>query len=277
MQWTRDLYHYEATPPPGSWERISFELENDISGLRKNLKEAEETPPTDVWNAVKKELYGEDSVDIKLPWYRKLSGWAAAATVTAVLFLTYYLVNDRNDFKPAELATSVQSSESTAVIPKPKITPGVVIPPPTSSGNTTPPAKTTETNEKAQTLEDLGVVAYNVVHDRNRVAHMEYAMVNPDRKPAEIVTPRSIQDKRDYNTMKAVQFHDGNYIQIVSPEGNTTRVSYKLQEMIPAFRNDIDNSVLNQWKSKLQSSAFFPASDNFFDIADMVRFLSEQK
>jgi hypothetical protein len=277
MQWTRDLYHYEATPPQGSWERINFELENDISGLRKNLKEAEEIPPPAVWEAVKKELYTEDAIDFSIPWYRKLSGWAAAAAITGVLFLTYYLVNTRNYFKPAELATSIQLSESTAVVPKTKISPEVVIPPPSSSGNTPAPAKSTEANGKAQTMEEVAVVAYNVVHDRKPTAHLQYAMVNPEIKPAEIVAPRRIQDNRDYRTMQAVQFHDGNYIQIVSPEGNTTRVSYKLQEMIPAFRNDIDNPVLNKWKSKLQSSAFIPASVNFFDIADMVSLLAEQK
>ena len=76
--------------------------------------------------------------------------------------------------------------------------------------------------------------------------------------------------------MKSVQFDDGNYIHLVSAEGNTSRLSYKLQEMIPAIRNDIDNPRLNQWKSKLQSSAFVPANVNFFDIADMISMLAEQ-
>jgi hypothetical protein len=46
--------------------------------------------------------------------------------------------------------------------------------------------------------------------------------------------------------------------------------------MIPAIRNDIDNPLLNQWKSKWQSSAFVPAGANFFDIADMISMLAEQ-
>jgi len=277
MQWTRDLYDYEASPPPGSWERISFELDNDISDLRKSLKEVEETPPPAVWSAVQKELQGEEPVKvINIPWYTKTSNWVAAAAITGILFLAYYLMNERNDFKPAELATSIQSPESTSLAGKNKIPTDVTIVPPAPVQSAPAEQKDSATNLQPQTILELSLpAASKTSHETHRPA-MVLAKLDAVATTAGISIPQRLDNNRDYNKMKSVQFDDGNYIHIVSSEGNTTRLSYKLQEMIPAIRNDVDNSRLNQWKSKLQSSAFIPAGANFFDIADMVKMLADQ-
>jgi len=277
MQWTRDLYHYEASPPPGSWERISFELDNNISDLRKNLKEVEETPPPAVWSALQKELHGEEPARVvSIPWYRKTSNWVAAAAITGILFLAYYLMNERNDFKPAELATSIQSPESTSLAGKSKITTEVTIVPPAPAQPAPAAPKDSATNLQPQTIIELSLPsADKTYHETHRPA-MVLAKLDEGAMPDGISIPQHLDNNRDYNKMKSVQFDDGNYIHIVSSEGNTTRLSYKLQEMIPAIRNDVDNPRLNQWKSKLQSSAFIPAGANFFDIADMVKMLADQ-
>ena len=157
MQWTRELYHYEASPPPGSWERISFELDNNISDLRKSLKEVEETPPPAVWSAVQKELHGEEPARvISIPWYSKTSGWVAAAAIAGVLFLAYYLANNRNDFKPAELATSIQSPESTSLVPQNKIPTEVTIVPAAPLQTEQAEQKNSSTNLQPQTILELG-------------------------------------------------------------------------------------------------------------------------
>jgi hypothetical protein len=277
MQWTRDLYDYEASPPPGSWERISFELDNNISALRKSLKEVEETPPTAVWSALQKELHGEEPAKvISIPWYAKISNWVAAAAITGILFMAYFLTNNRNDFKPSELATSIQSPESTSLAGKNKIPVDNTIVPPAPVRSASAGQKDSATNLQPQTILELSLPsASKSDHETHRPA-MILAKIEADATPDGFSIPHRLDDNRDYNKMKSVQFDDGNYIHIVSSEGNTTRLSYKLQEMIPAIRNDVDNSRLNQWKSKLQSSAFIPASANFFDIADMVKMLSDQ-
>ena len=114
MQWTRDLYDFESTPPPGSWERINFELENNISEVRQQLQNIKEEPPAQVWIAVQKELDGESTIII--PWYKKTSRWVAAASITGVLLLAAYFLNDQeNFFLPADIATSIVPAESAAV------------------------------------------------------------------------------------------------------------------------------------------------------------------
>jgi hypothetical protein len=56
MQWTSDLYDFEATPPPGSWERINFELDNNISEFDNNSKTSKKNRRQKSGTAVQKEL-----------------------------------------------------------------------------------------------------------------------------------------------------------------------------------------------------------------------------
>jgi hypothetical protein len=274
MQWTSEIYHFEATPPPGSWERISFELDNDISAIRQNLKDIEETPPPQVWASVIVELNGTKTKEIR-PWYMQPSRWAAAAAITGIAMFSLYLVNSPKSFTPADIATSLLPSESSAINPTKKIPAEISITPPATATTVTKSAKIPGNTLPQEELEEVSVTAYRSIG--HKPLPIYYAQINTEIEPGEIQTPRNIHDNRDYRLMKSVQFHDGNYIQIIGAEGNTTRVSYKLQELIPAIRNDIDNPTLTQWRSKLQSSVFVPASVNFFDIADMLTLFSEQQ
>jgi len=277
MQWTSELYHYESPPPEGSWDRISFELDNDISGLRKNLREIEEIPPPAVWTSVQKELDSAYTSNvIRLPWYRRASRWAAAAAIAGILFFAAWMVNSPKYFTPSDIASSIVPAESSAMVSNKQKPAEIIITPPPVSVPSEKSVKADESALSAEPPEYVNVPVYPAAKENKRSSNTAYASIDAEIKPGEIKLPQNIHDKRDYRLMKSIQFHDGNYIQIVSAEGNTTRVSYKLQEMIPAIRNDVDNPILNQWKSRLQSSAFVPASVNFFDIADMVGMLSDQ-
>ena len=277
MQWTSELYHYESPPPEGSWDRISFELDNDISGLRKNLREIEETPPQAVWASVQKELDSTNTSNtIRLPWYRRPSRWVAAAAIAGTIFFADRMVNSPKFFSPAEIASSIVPAESSVIISDKQIPAEVTITPPPVSVPSEKSVNAGGSALSAEVPEHINATVYPAAKENKRSAYTAYASIDAEIKPGEIKLPKNIHDKRDYRLMKSIQFHDGNYIQIVSAEGNTTRVSYKLQEMIPAIRNDVDNPILNQWKSRLQSSTFVPASVNFFDIAEMVGMLSGQ-
>lgn len=276
MQWTRDLYHFETSPPPDSWEKISFELDNDVSELRKNLRAIEVTPPPTVWATVQKELDGETEIKV-IPWYYRPSRWVGAAGIAGIVFVAAYLVNNQKDFVPADISTSLVSAESTAINPAKKIPTEISIAPSTPSS-----APTSQNLEKAYldkqqkaqsvTEEKVYSESFNIVP---RSTSVQYAKLDENIVTEEITIPKNIHDNRDYRMIKTVQFHDGNYIQVVSADGNTTKVSYKLQSMIPAIKQDITNNTIEQWKSKLQSATFMNARVDLFDITDMVKLLSE--
>ncbi len=278
MQWSSELYHYEVTPPQGSWERINFELDNDISGLRNNLKDFEETPPAAVWTAVTDELDGVAEIKT-LPWYSKPSRWVAAASIAAILVFAAWLLNgQKENILPAELATSILPHESAALGTPKKIPTEISLTPPTVSAEkkTTPDKIQTEDPLSSAHIEEISISKNPIVTTSGAGKHVLLARVEMETTPAPVTAPLTIRDNRDYRMMKAVQFHDGNYIRIISPEG-TVRLSYKLKDLIPAIRNDVDNATLNQWKSKLESAASIPASVNFFDIGDMVSIMTEQQ
>lgn len=275
MQWTSDLYDFEATPPPGSWERINFELDNNISGVRQQLQNIEEEPPAKVWTAVQKALDGESAIIV--PWYKKPSRWVAAASITGVLLLAAYFMNEQeNFFLPADIATSIVPAESAAVAPNKKIPTEVNIAPPVAKTNEkTAPA--TEVPTDNNEIEEVTVPVYPRASVSSKTMQTRYASINIDHEPGSVQAPSTIQDNRDYMMMRSVRFNDGNYIQMDSPEGNTTRLSYKLQEMIPALKFNMENTMVDKWKSKLQSTVLVPASINFFDITEMSTLLSEKQ
>ena len=75
-------------------------------------------------------------------------------------------------------------------------------------------------------------------------------------------------------------------ILIASPEGGYNRVSRKFTEMYqliyaPEGKNltgkQYWNNTLNQWKVKMEHSAFMPSGTNFFDLAEMVSVLEENQ
>jgi hypothetical protein len=83
-----------------------------------------------------------------------------------------------------------------------------------------------------------------------------------------------------------IRYTDGNYIQVVEPDGDVTRVSYKLADMVRSVHNPASvqskadqkrwNHTLEAWKTKMAQSSYIPSGSNFFDIADMIQFLNEE-
>jgi hypothetical protein len=69
---------------------------------------------------------------------------------------------------------------------------------------------------------------------------------------------------------------DENYIYLTTSTGELKRVSYKFEELIPEIRRQ-DGEIVQQWKNKLATSAFIPAGNNFFDIAEMIRLMEEER
>jgi len=87
----------------------------------------------------------------------------------------------------------------------------------------------------------------------------------------------------------SVSFDDGNYIQVLSSEGGYNRISYKFYEMVQAMYSDslkytsgaqgkkYWQHTITSWKEKIGQSSYVPAGSNFFDLAEMISMLEENK
>lgn len=207
MEWKKNLFDYQAPPPPNAWDKIASDIAQDApSALRETLYQFEATPPPSSWDAVVGQLNDQEPAPatIRKIWYQRPWTMAAAAAIAAVIFgVGYYNNQSANN---AGLASAVLD--------------------PISSNRAT-----TSTTAAAP-------------------------------EPDPLVT--------------AMKNKDNNYIYFMTPSGEPKRLSYKLQHLLPAIRENKTNKTLNAWTKMLESSPA-AAGGSFFDMVEMVKSMEKQK
>jgi hypothetical protein len=207
MEWKKNLFEYQAPPPPNAWDKIASELSADAPALlREELYQLEATPPPSAWDAVVSQLSEQEVTPAKVRkiWYQRPWTMAAAAAVAAVIFGIGY--NNNKSANNAGLSTAVIDPIS----------------------GTQAPASTSVTAPE----------------------------------PDPLVT--------------AMKNKDNNYIYFMTPTGEAKRLSYKLQHLLPAIKENKANKTLNAWTKMLESSPA-AAGGSFFDIVEMVKTMEQQK
>jgi hypothetical protein len=207
MEWKKNLFDYQAPPPPNAWDQIAAELAQDApSALREELYRYEAAPPPSSWDAVASQLNQQEVAPAKVRkiWYQKPWTVAAAAAIAAVVFgIGYYNNKSANS---SGLASAVMDPIS-------------------------------GTEASVTTTTDA-----------------------PDPDPL----------------LTAMKNKDNNYIYFTTPAGEAKRLSYKLQHLLPAIKENKANKTLNAWSRMLESSPA-AAGGSFFDIVEMVKTMEQQK
>lgn len=204
MEWKKNLFEYQAPPPPNAWDQIAAELAQDApAALREELYQYEAAPPPSSWEAVASQLNEQSATPAKVRklWYQQPWSVAAAAAIAAVIFGVGY--NNYRSSNNAGLATAV-------------------VDPITATQSTTAPSP----------------------------------------EPDPLVT--------------AMKNKDNNYIYFTTPSGEPKRLSYKLQHLLPAIRENKADKTLSTWTKMLETSPAV-ASGSFFDIVEMVKTMEQQK
>lgn len=252
MEWRKNLYQFEATPPDDAWENVKKELDSDVPKIRELLADYSEQPPAPVWAGISAELdKSEETPDKseKTPviWYRRPSFvTSAAASIAGIVLLYTFFFSERKDFSPADLSASVY---------KPTI-------------QSTQPGTSVDRDNK----DSFDKPSFSVLHPATPdFVSISQGSIQPDSKSANIsrisqADPVSLSMKQD----------DENYIYLVTNSGEVKRVSYKLEKMITEIRKQ-DGDKLRKWTDKLENSAFIPAGNNFFDIAEMVKIIGDER
>jgi hypothetical protein len=258
MQWQRALYDYEAVPPPHCWEQVKESISKEPLALGQSLHDWEAAPPEDAWKQVAAQIQPEQPV-YRIPAARTLSKrpvFAYAAAVAGLLLLgsvLWYAFADRdNGINVRDLAAGLSYADSQA-----KSAPA--------------PETTTAAQAPAGPQEAPAVAAVPDAAESAKNSSAN-ALAETERKPA-VLTPAV-----------SVSYADGNYIQLTEPDGDVTRVSYKLDRMVKAMhaRNGKTNGAqrqewnrtLDTWTARMAQSTYIPSGGNFFDIAELVEFLN---
>lgn len=207
---------------------------------QKNLYQFEAVPPADAWENVKKEL------DSDVPKIREL-------------------LADYTEQPPAivwsAITSELESAEKTPVIWYRK--PAIVTAAAASVAALVFLYSYFFAGPEDFSLTDVSASVYKPAVQGNQTQSSS----NTDEKDS--------MEKQDPASVK-MNPDDENYIYLVTNSGEVKRVSYKLEKMISEIRKQ-DGDKLRKWTDKLEKSAFIPAGNNFFDIAEMVRIIGEER
>lgn len=92
----------------------------------------------------------------------------------------------------------------------------------------------------------------------------------------------------EVKNLPPVSYTDGNYIHVLDNSGAYKNVSYKFYDMVQVmYANDSKSATpqgkeywqntITAWNEKIVKSSFVPAAGNFFDLAEMLSMLEENK
>jgi hypothetical protein len=243
MEWRKNLYDYEAAPPNDTWEKISRELDSDVPAVREALYDYAEAPPQGVWSLIEGQLDDHKVIPLYRRYRKPIAYTAAAAAVlTGVMFFSNLFSTDEKSFSPDISASVFKPVESV----------------PGSAPAPVPNDKPTDSN----------------------ISSIQPPPIAAQKQVEETVRPVDTRNetKKAIASIQPVRFDpdDENYIYLTASNGEVKRVSYKFEEMIPEMKKE-NSELIRKWKEKLAASSFVPAGSNFFDIAEMVKILQEEK
>jgi hypothetical protein len=265
MQWPRKLYDLEEIPPPHCWEEVKQAISNEPLSLGHSLDEWEVAPPAESWNLIAAEIRETQTLPridaARTITRRPLVAYAAAVVGLLLLasVLWYAFNNHDNGLNVRDLAAGLSYADS-----------------PAQAAPAQGEADSGKALANAGTPQDSG--------DSDKSQAISGSLPNPPEAIASAPS-RATEQSVPVVSNISVSYADGNYIQLTEPDGDVTRVSYKLDRMVKAMHarnSNADgpqrqewNRKLETWTNRMAQSTYIPSGGNFFDIAEFVEFLNK--
>jgi hypothetical protein len=275
------MQQWEATPPPGSWDAIASRLSDmpAYAALSAKLYDAAIAPPPGSWPAIAAALEepARPAAPVK-PLYKRPYFQIAAAAILlfAIGGFAWYAQNQewKRQLANIPVATTPQSprAAATAASPKP------IGDNPAKDDNylgyskpVPPPAVAYTRTLKAASVSSVPASRLSPITTQQ--ASMAYDNDMAARNMSPLLT----------NT---------NYVIITGPNGETTRASLKIADALRYIYSDDDTidatdksnnenshwkKRLQEWRTKIISSHFIPATTNFLDIIDLKDLIDEKQ
>jgi len=272
----------EATPPPGCWEAIASRL-SDTSGYASaaRLYDIEIQPPVS-WNTIAAALDGTTQQNAPVKnIYRNLYRATAVAAIVIILAGGWWLTNRSR--------TPVQAIKSApAAAPAQQAISAV------TQNNTPANGDDDDTEDAAGSLNGYRNPARRPIATNART--LKYTSVNilPSYREYPITVAHTSLPANDEAAMTrnmSALLADDNYLTITGPNGETIRASLKIADALRYLygNHDTDETTdktnnenshwkkrLQEWRNKIISSHFSPASTNFLDIIDLKDLIDEK-
>ena len=294
------LQHFEVSPPPGMWNKISSQLDTAFTAsdaqIGLKLENASVDPPAGVWNNISASLHDDPlPVEIKerdktFPLiYRR---FAAAAIVIGVLITAgFYLLRDKKTIVESGIVQTVPKQTT----PPPQVTQKPAV---SDTGNTVLISQNTKRPFPAKKVATS--TSGNATKVDESFEHPDESATTPEEAPLyELHTVSALQpvavsapplrDKKGNIILDAtlISNPDDEYIIVTGPNGKQTRISNKFLSCLGYINAGIitsDNdwrairckTQFEEWRKRLLSEpAFIPTANNFFDIFELKDLLQE--
>lgn len=281
------MSHYEAAPPAAAWTSIAARLDDDrqFAAVSDRMNAFEQSPPPFAWENIARTLDTENAPEITAPVVpfraTMLRRIAVAAMVLIIAGAGFWWLTRTNRMAPAFVQQNVAP-------------PGIKrgqesgLPPTAKNANPGTPANTRVSiaPESVGTGDHNNKRLHSAGDDDFGTHVLSYAAV--ERLPSFPESPVVISGKpltdehgnliRDIDVLST----NSNYLTVMGPNGQLTRISAKFGSVIrylnePGDTEEYLDRVIREsdtwkkrfqeWRSKIIQSSYVPAASNFFDIA----------
>ena len=288
------MQNLEIAPPPGAWDFIAAQL--DQNAVQQKMNQLEITPPAFAWKEIEKELDKNAEKVIPISRNKKIIylRYAAVAVFIGLIAtgITLYFNNTKtikHTGSPTETAANVDNQ------PKGNAAINNV----SDSDNTQAPVTTTNTSSTPYTSSRLPLETQNEEGYKDVLAYNEFPLQKASTDEisyADLYNPNEGVNMvaRDLNGNGADGINavsaDENHFITNGPNGDVVRVSNKLSNIIPLLSDDnttqeyldvvIKESAV--WKQRYDNlrnklSKIAPSPNNFLDIIQLASVLNEAK
>jgi len=278
------MQQWEAPPPPGCWEAIASRLDGAITPSPARLYDMEVAPPGALWNTIATALNKRIPTTAPVKrFYRNPYRLAAAASIVLLLGAGIsWLAQNRTGTPIATLPVRPASSPA----------------PPAANTVIKNNLQNNSNEEDNATTPGNNYTGYSSAAHKSALADarpMRSAAVSIQPAPREYpitVNYASMPDDNGTLTRNLdPSLTDNNYLVITGPNGEVTKASMKMADALRYFYENAtdDNNDkttnerknwrnrLQQWRNKIISSHFIPASANFLDIIDLKDLIDEKQ
>jgi hypothetical protein len=290
------MSHYEAAPPAAAWTNIAARLEDDrqFAAVSDRMNAYEQMPPPFAWENIARSLDADNKPESDTPVIRFQSSLvrrlAVAAMVLIIAGAGWWWLTRTNGAAPS----FVQQDPTPASTNPAK---DANIPQATKDAGSNSSAISKETpalafaaggdqnsrRAKSERDEDVGahVLSYAAVE---RLPSFPESPVVISGKP---LTDENGNLIRDIDVLTT----NSNYLTVMGPNGQLTRISAKFASVIrylnePGDTEEYLDRVIREsdtwkkrfqeWRSKIIQSSYVPAASNFFDIAAFGELVGDQ-
>ena len=286
------LNNFEEIPPSIVWDNVTTRLSDDgqHNNVSAKLQHFTAVPPPEVWNNIAEALVEtkEDAkpvINIRTTIYRI----AAAAILTGFFIGGWLLINKntkndlvKNNQKITPADQTIKENNKNAPVNN------------SASQKVEPIASL---NQPIHNTKEKNFAATASITETGNDVLLKHAVVNDlltyQEKPI-VIHSAPILDKEGNVIADLDVLTTSNYIVVMGPNGQSTRISSKFASVIRFLNSDdpagteeyLDKVIkesdtwkkrFQEWRSKISQSSFIPSASNFLDIVEFKELIEEKQ